>query len=68
MIDWIKSTFWDIGLNRLGYSPTRILPTGDGGVLIEWNSGDAYLEAEINTGLDIEWMLDIPGHSIEHGI
>lgn len=36
--------------------PSRILPTQDGGVLVEWQTPDRYLEAEIVDVGRVEWM------------
>lgn len=36
--------------------PSRIVPTPLGAILVEWQDGDIYVEAEINDQWIIEWM------------
>jgi len=46
--------------------PVRVVPTNEGGIIIEWQFDGCYLEAEICEPFCAEWMYAEPGRPIEH--
>ena len=46
--------------------PSRIVPSPNGTVVIEWESPDMYLEAEITTPSTVEWMEQKEGQEPQH--
>jgi hypothetical protein len=47
--------------------PCRVVAGPDGEVLLEWQAGDAYLEAEIGRPGTAEWLLILPDQTSQHG-
>lgn len=47
-------------------TPARVLPTPDGGILIEWHADGEYTEAEIVSASRIEWMQRSAGGAYVH--
>ena len=47
-------------------APSRVCPSPIGTVLLEWQIGDTYLEAEIIDAFRAEWMLQVGDQAAEH--
>lgn len=46
--------------------PSRLVFSPAGGVALEWQILDVYMEAEINEPNVVEWMIEVPGKSPQH--
>lgn len=53
-------------LSSTSVPPSRIVPTQDGAIVIEWHNNGAYTEAEIETPYLVEWMHRSPQGTISH--
>lgn len=47
-------------------APTRIVPDSDGAIIFEWQTPDVYIEARIENGDDVEWMIVPSAGSVIH--
>ncbi len=46
--------------------PTRIVAAPSGSVVLEWQTGEVYLEAEVFEPDHVDWMLERPAQPTEH--
>ena len=53
-------------LPRNAPAPSRIVPSPVGSILIEWQIGKHYIEAEIDVPYRAEWMQRMPDGKITH--
>jgi len=46
------------------FPPTRIAPSQDGEIIIEWQEGDLYMEVAITEPYHAEWMYQVSGQDV----